>query len=83
MLAQQNGANALVVELFAFFHDSMRINEYQDDGHGARGAQLAKRLRNKYYQATDHEVDLLVYACEGHSDGKLRVSRILCKRGEC
>lgn len=49
----------------------MRINEHQDHGHGARGAKLAKQLRNQYFQATDHEMDLLAYACEGHSDGQL------------
>jgi uncharacterized protein len=60
-----------VVELFAFFHDARRVNEHRDDGHGQRGAQLAKQLRGRYFEATDQEMDLLTLACEGHSDGLL------------
>ena len=41
LLAKRTGANALVVELFAFFHDSCRVNEYTDRNHGSRGAELA------------------------------------------
>lgn len=71
MLAKENGANTHVLELFAFFHDARRCNEHQDDGHGARGAQLAMQLRGLYFEATDKEMDLLKLACQGHSDGML------------
>lgn len=69
MLAGQTGANRHVVELFAFFHDSRRFNEHVDDGHGARGAALARRLKGQYFDATDEEMDLLHFACVHHSDG--------------
>ena len=69
MLADQTGANRHVVELFAFFHDSRRVNEYVDDGHGARGAALASSLKGRFFDATDEEMDLLHYACVHHSDG--------------
>lgn len=69
MLAIETGANAHVVELFAWFHDSRRVNEHEDDGHGARGAALAKELKGQYFDATDDEMDLLVRACQYHSDG--------------
>ena len=69
MLAAQTGANPLVVELFAFFHDSRRINEWEDPGHGARGATLAGQLRGRFFDASDGEMDQLVAACKGHSDG--------------
>ncbi len=69
MLTDLTGANRHVVELFAFFHDSRRINEHVDDGHGARGAALARRLKVRYFDATDEEVDLLDFACVRHSDG--------------
>ena len=37
-IAEDNGADLEVVKLFALFHDSRRINEQIDDGHGgARG----------------------------------------------
>jgi uncharacterized protein len=69
MLATETGANPHVVELFAFFHDSRRVNEHVDDGHGARGAALARRLKGRFFDATDEEMDLLQYACDHHSDG--------------
>ena len=69
MLAGQTGANRHVVELFAFFHDACRTNEHEDEGHGACGAALARHLKGKFFDATDHEMALLCYACEHHSDG--------------
>lgn len=69
MLAAGTGVNVHVVELFAFFHDSRRANEHVDHGHGARGAELARQLKGRYFDATDDEMDLLQYACDYHSDG--------------
>ena len=69
MLVDHTGANRHVVELFSFFHDSRRFNEHVDDGHGARGAELASRLKGRYFDATDEEMDLLHFACVHHSDG--------------
>ncbi len=68
-LAKQTGANTHVVELFAFFHDSARLNESQDEGHGRRGVDLAKTLKGKFFEASDQEMDLLFHACSFHSDG--------------
>lgn len=76
MLARDTGANLHVVELFAFFHDARRINEYDDEDHGARGGELAKRLRGRYFDATDDEMDLLAYACTHHSDGMNIISMV-------
>ena len=69
MLAQETGANPHVVELFAWFHDSRRVNEHEDIGHGNRGAILAQKLRGQYFDATVDEMDLLIHACGHHSDG--------------
>ena len=69
VLAETTGANVHVIELFAFFHDSCRVNEYTDHNHGKRGAELAIKLRGKFFESTDTEMDLLVDACIGHSDG--------------
>ncbi len=41
-LSEATGAERDIVELFAVFHDSRRINEGVDDGHGRRGAELAR-----------------------------------------
>ena len=46
-IAASNGADTEVVALFALFHDSRRVNEDEDDGHGARGAQFARSLRGR------------------------------------
>jgi uncharacterized protein len=66
-LAQKTGADPLVVRLFATFHDCQRVNESTDPGHGARGAQMALSLRSKL-PIDDDQMDLLVEACDGHTD---------------
>jgi len=71
MLANETGANAHVVELFAWLHDARRFNEHQDHHHGSRAAQLASELRGRHFEATDDEMDLLTHACRYHSDGLL------------
>ena len=42
-LAEVVRVNVEVVRLFAVFHDSRRVNEGIDNGHGQRGAELAAR----------------------------------------
>lgn len=68
-IAEETGAKLEVVQLFAVFHDSRRINEGWDDGHGERGADLAVELRSKYFSLSDHDFDLLHTACCLHTDG--------------
>lgn len=70
-LSQVTGANLRVVELFSVFHDSQRINEGIDDGHGCRGAELARILRGIDYELPDEEFTLLIHACEFHTEGHL------------
>jgi uncharacterized protein len=67
-LAKENGANIEIVQLFAVFHDSRRINEGIDDGHGKRGADLAASLRNQCFSVSDEVFDLFHAACVGHTD---------------
>lgn len=69
-LAEKTGANIEVVQLFAIFHDSRRINEGTDDGHGKRGADLAAELRGDWFNFPDADFDLLYAACAGHTDGE-------------
>ena len=68
-LAEETGAKLEVVQLFAVFHNSRRINEGCDDGHGERGAELAAEFRGKYSTLSDHDFDLLATACSLHTDG--------------
>ena len=68
-LAELTGANLKVVELFSIFHDARRFNEGYDPEHGLRGAQFAIEMQGEWFDATKYEMELLVYACENHSDG--------------
>jgi uncharacterized protein len=68
-LAAQNEADPLVVTLFAVLHDSRRVDDGWDPGHGRRGAELALQLRDELFQLTDAQFDCLYYACEHHTDG--------------
>jgi uncharacterized protein len=66
-LAEETGANTEIVSLFAVLHDSRRINEVTDPGHGRRAAECAAKLRGSVFDLSDHEFNLLYRACEGHT----------------
>src|SRR3990172_2534567 len=68
-LVELTGANLEVVELFAVFHDSKRIDEGIDKGHGARGAEYARELRGEFFELDDVAFDLLSAACAEHPHG--------------
>src|SRR5690606_2271394 len=68
-LAAVTGAKLEVVQLFAVFHDSRRVNEGWDDHHGRRGAEFARQLRGEFFELPDDDVDLLTHACNHHTDG--------------
>ncbi|QEH36192.1 hypothetical protein OJF2_47520 [Aquisphaera giovannonii] len=67
-LAKATGADLAVVRLFAVLHDSRRVNEHGDPGHGARGAELARELRGLLFDLDDPRFRLLHRACAGHTD---------------
>jgi uncharacterized protein len=68
-LAQANGADPAVVELFAVFHDARRFNEGRDPGHGRRGGELARTLRGAAFELAEAPFQLLYRACSGHTGG--------------
>jgi uncharacterized protein len=68
-LAESTGANTKVVELFAFLHDSRRLNDDHDPEHGARAAVFAQSLAGVAFELVSEDLELLVTACHGHSDG--------------
>ena len=68
-LAQITGANPTVVELFAYLHDSRRLDDWEDRGHGPRAAAYLQTLRGRCFEVSDKELELLVHACRHHSDG--------------
>jgi uncharacterized protein len=68
-LAQVTWANLAVVELFAAFHDARRLHEDYDPEHGLRAAAFVREMRGHWFDLDDHGMNLLVAACEQHSDG--------------
>ncbi len=68
-LAQETGADPLVVELFALLHDSCRHNDFADKLHGERGAVFARVLQGQCFNLTDSQLALLETAISGHSLG--------------
>jgi uncharacterized protein len=68
-IAEANAADREVVALFALFHDSRRVNEDWDEGHGLRGGELARSLRGELVHLDDDRFDLLFEACRLHTDG--------------
>jgi uncharacterized protein len=49
----------------------MRVNDSIDPMHGPRAAVLARELRGGPFDLGDGEMDLLAFACEEHTNGKL------------
>ena len=68
-LAARNGANATLVELFAFLHDARREHDGGDRDHGERAAALVRELNGRFYSLARQELRLLELACRDHSLG--------------
>jgi hypothetical protein len=58
-------------EYFAFLHDLGRLNDNHAPEHGCRAALIAENIAGDLIEVDDSELDLLVAACQGHSDGHL------------
>jgi uncharacterized protein len=71
-LAETEGGDTTVISLFAIFHDSCRHNQSRDFGHGARGAKLAERLLIDNPAINSTQLQLLIKACRGHTNGRTR-----------
>jgi uncharacterized protein len=68
-VGKERDADLLVIELFAFLHDSQRENEWRDPLHGTRAADFAVSLNSVYYDLNSNQLDKLCYAMTLHSDG--------------
>ena len=68
-LAERTGANTQVVELFAFLHDSRRLNNDSDYDHGNRAAKFAQALAGSVFGLPPSDLEDLLTACRGHSEG--------------
>lgn len=69
LLARENGADIRVVELFALLHDSCRLSDGRDKGHGPRAAEFAGSLNGDYFDLDDHAMGLLHIAIRDHTAG--------------
>jgi uncharacterized protein len=70
-LALARGGDALVVELFAFLHDSQRRDDFADPKHGERGAEYARSLQGRYFVLGERQVAQLTLAIRHHSGGEV------------
>lgn len=68
-LAIETGADPIVLELFAVFHDARRLNEGRDPEHGSRGASLARSLLSGDGQLGPERLHMLEEACRLHTNG--------------
>jgi uncharacterized protein len=68
-VGSKSGADLEIVSLFALFHDSCRVSEFRDPGHGKRGGDLARELRGSHVHLDDQRFELLYEACRLHTDG--------------
>ena len=68
-LAAVTEADRDVVKLFALFHDSCRESEGFDPEHGERGADLALSMHGDLFELHEHQLEILIEACQGHHHG--------------
>lgn len=60
--------NPLVLGLFAYLHDSCRIDDGEDVYHGKRAADWIETLKNTHLkELSDEEIKLLQEACRLHT----------------
>jgi uncharacterized protein len=70
-IGTERSADLLVIELFAFLHDSQRHSDGGDYYHGRRGAEYARSLNTVYFELSAPRIDALCEAIEHHSGGKV------------
>ena len=67
-LAQKTGANADLVEFFALFHDSCRLNDHSDPDHGKRAAEWIASRRSDFPYLQEDLFKDLIDAIRHHTD---------------
>jgi uncharacterized protein len=66
-IGERVGADLTVIKLFALFHDSRRQNDAIDPGHGKRGAEYSKTLRNQLFDLSDEQFKCFFNSCRLHT----------------
>ena len=70
-------ADLLVVELFAFLHDSCRVHDGEDKEHGEQAAKFAYYQQGVFFQLKPKQLDKLCFALRHHSDGKVSTDKTI------
>ncbi|HNS52242.1 MAG TPA: hypothetical protein PKO09_13795 [Anaerolineae bacterium] len=68
-LAERTGADTRIVALFAYLHDSCRLEDGWDRDHGRRAAKLVRSLNGRLLDLPGEDLECLAYACTYHADG--------------
>ena len=74
MIAKETGANVDLVELFALFHDSCRLNDGRDHHHGRRTADWVESIRSDFPDISDDVFQFLLEAIRDHTHVRLTVN---------
>ena len=76
-LSRKTKADTTVVSLFAYLHDSKRINEDYDPEHGARAGLFARDLyEEELLDITVSQLNNLITACKFHSKSEIKPANI-------
>lgn len=72
-IGKNNGADLTVVYLFSYLHDSKRLDESDDDGHGERAAAFVQELFFKgVLDISGKQLEQLIFACRFHDKADSR-----------
>ncbi len=70
LVALAGEGDAHVAVAFGLVHDTRRVNDHRDPGHGLRAAAYARELQATGLLALDDDrLELLCHACALHADG--------------
>lgn len=75
-LAQFTGADPKVVVYFAYFHDCMRQNEFDDPEHGPRAAKYLKQHKDRL-NLNDDQFRNLLHAVSGHTHARKEINKTI------
>jgi uncharacterized protein len=72
-LSRETGADAEVVNLFAYLHDSRREEEVEDLKHGLRASIFIQELYDKgFLKINNSQLEKLVFACQHHNNSRIK-----------
>lgn len=69
LLTAHTGADIIIVRLFAYLHDTCRIDDGRDRMHGPRAADKLCELPETLIKISSEQMALLEYAIRHHADG--------------